>query len=202
MPSTRWNGATCCGLSSSCRRRGSPEPQRCNRSPASSSTTRGAIERFIPELFGRRLTAPRGPSCGWVPIRRGCRGSPTGATSRRRPGPLPYLLKVLAAAQPLSLQTHPSAEQAQAGYQAGRYPGPLPEARAAVCADGVRGVLRRPPDRRDDRPPRGGGAAPLRRGVREHRRRRHDRRPAARARSTSARSSRRAPGAAGPRRAG
>ena len=34
-------------------------------------------------------------------------------------------------------------------------PRPLPEARAAVCADGVRGVLRRPPDRRDDRPPRG-----------------------------------------------
>ncbi len=31
-------------------------------------------------------------------------------------GTLPYLVKVLAAAQPLSLQTHPSAEQAAAGY--------------------------------------------------------------------------------------
>ena len=31
-------------------------------------------------------------------------------------GPLPYLLKVLAAAQPLSLQVHPSAEQAAAGF--------------------------------------------------------------------------------------
>lgn len=31
-------------------------------------------------------------------------------------GTLPYLVKVLAAAQPLSLQTHPSAEQAAAGF--------------------------------------------------------------------------------------
>lgn len=31
-------------------------------------------------------------------------------------GDLPYLLKVLAAAEPLSLQTHPSAEQAAAGF--------------------------------------------------------------------------------------
>src|SRR5262245_49819889 len=30
-------------------------------------------------------------------------------------GPLPFLLKVLAAAEPLSLQAHPSAEQARAG---------------------------------------------------------------------------------------
>ncbi len=34
-------------------------------------------------------------------------------------GPLPYLLKVLACAEPLSLQTHPSAEQASAGFAAG-----------------------------------------------------------------------------------
>lgn len=32
-------------------------------------------------------------------------------------GPLPYLLKVLAAAEALSLQTHPSAERAAAGFQ-------------------------------------------------------------------------------------
>jgi len=36
-------------------------------------------------------------------------------------GELPYLLKVLAAAQPLSLQTHPNAEQALIGFAAGRY---------------------------------------------------------------------------------
>jgi mannose-6-phosphate isomerase len=36
-------------------------------------------------------------------------------------GELPYLLKVLAAARPLSLQTHPNAEQAVAGFAAGRY---------------------------------------------------------------------------------
>jgi mannose-6-phosphate isomerase len=42
-------------------------------------------------------------------------------------GPLPYLLKVLAAAEPLSLQAHPSAEQARAGYHAGRYPDPEPK---------------------------------------------------------------------------
>jgi mannose-6-phosphate isomerase len=42
-------------------------------------------------------------------------------------GPLPYLLKVLAAAEPLSLQAHPSAEQARAGFAAGRYPDPEPK---------------------------------------------------------------------------
>ena len=42
-------------------------------------------------------------------------------------GPLPYLLKVLAAAEPLSLQAHPSAEHARAGFAAGRYPDPEPK---------------------------------------------------------------------------
>ena len=37
-------------------------------------------------------------------------------------GPLPYLLKVLAAARPLSLQTHPSAEQARAAHARGLLP--------------------------------------------------------------------------------
>lgn len=36
-------------------------------------------------------------------------------------GDLPYLLKLLAAARPLSLQTHPNAEQAIAGYERGDY---------------------------------------------------------------------------------
>lgn len=39
-------------------------------------------------------------------------------------GPLPYLLKVLAAARPLSLQTHPDRTRAEAGHAAGRYPDP------------------------------------------------------------------------------
>ena len=37
-------------------------------------------------------------------------------------GELPYLLKVLAAAEPLSLQAHPNAEQAVDGFARGVYP--------------------------------------------------------------------------------
>jgi mannose-6-phosphate isomerase len=54
-----------------------------------------------------------------------------GAASVAAYGPrLPYLMKVLAAAQPLSLQAHPSREQAQAGYdreQASGVPRDAPE---------------------------------------------------------------------------
>ena len=39
-------------------------------------------------------------------------------------GELPYLLKVLAAAEPLSLQAHPNAEQAREGYERGIYTDP------------------------------------------------------------------------------
>jgi mannose-6-phosphate isomerase len=39
-------------------------------------------------------------------------------------GDLPYLLKVLAAAQPLSLQAHPDGDQAREGYERGVYPDP------------------------------------------------------------------------------
>jgi mannose-6-phosphate isomerase len=42
-------------------------------------------------------------------------------------GPLPYLLKVLAAGEPLSLQTHPNADQARRGHAEGRYPDPNPK---------------------------------------------------------------------------
>lgn len=42
-------------------------------------------------------------------------------------GELPYLLKVLAAAQPLSLQTHPNREQAVAGHVRGVFPDPNPK---------------------------------------------------------------------------
>ncbi len=44
----------------------------------------------------------------------GCLGDPT---VRQFGGELPFLFKVLAAARPLSLQTHPNADQARAGYE-------------------------------------------------------------------------------------
>jgi mannose-6-phosphate isomerase len=83
--------------------------------------------RFIPELFGRR---PDGTP--WAELWLGTHPSGMSRLADGREltaatGTLPYLLKVLAAAQPLSLQTHPSAEQAQAGYQAGRFPDPYPK---------------------------------------------------------------------------
>ena len=40
-------------------------------------------------------------------------------------GDLPYLLKVLSAAQPLSLQAHPSPDQAEAGHRAGTFGDPF-----------------------------------------------------------------------------
>lgn len=50
-------------------------------------------------------------------------GTPLAETS----GTLPYLLKVLAAAHPLSLQTHPNAEQAAEGFARGIFPDPNPK---------------------------------------------------------------------------
>ncbi len=41
-----------------------------------------------------------------------------GPVNERFGGKLPFLMKILAAAQPLSLQAHPSAEQAEAGFAA------------------------------------------------------------------------------------
>ena len=83
--------------------------------------------QFIPELFGRQ---PDGTP--WAELWLGTHPSgmsrlPDGRDLETATGTLPYLLKVLAAAEPLSLQTHPSAEQAQAGYQAGRYADPYPK---------------------------------------------------------------------------
>ena len=62
-------------------------------------------------------------------------------------GPLPYLLKVLAAAEPLSLQAHPTAERAVEGHAIGVYgdPSPKPELLCALTPfDALCGV--RPPD--------------------------------------------------------
>lgn len=81
---------------------------------------------FIPELLG---VAPDGRP--WAELWLGTH--PNGPTTLDgRPladttGPLPYLLKVLAASEPLSLQAHPTAEQAAEGFAAGRYPDDQPK---------------------------------------------------------------------------
>jgi mannose-6-phosphate isomerase len=82
---------------------------------------------FIPQLFG---LAPDGQP--WAELWLGTHPSGPSSLSDGRPlievtGPLPYLLKVLAAAEPLSLQTHPGADQARAGYQRRKYPDPYPK---------------------------------------------------------------------------
>ena len=60
------------------------------------------------------------PSARWRPLDRLVADEPRGLLGEEvvaRFGPrLPFLLKVLAAARPLSLQTHPTLEQARAGY--------------------------------------------------------------------------------------
>jgi mannose-6-phosphate isomerase len=88
---------------------------------------------FIPELLGRE---PDGEP--WAELWLGTHPSgpsrfDDGTLLRDVTGPLPYLLKVLAAARPLSLQTHPDAEQAADGHARGIYPdaNPKPE---LLCA--------------------------------------------------------------------
>src|SRR4051794_22866072 len=82
---------------------------------------------YIPRLLRR---SPDGRP--WAELWLGThRNGPT-ACADGRPlsdvtGPLPYLLKVLAAAEPLSLQVHPTRERAVAGFEAGRYPDPEPK---------------------------------------------------------------------------
>jgi mannose-6-phosphate isomerase len=82
---------------------------------------------FIPRLLGQ---APDGRP--WAELWLGTHPNgpallADGRTLLDVTGPLPYLLKVLAAAEPLSLQAHPSRAQAAAGYDAGRYPDPEPK---------------------------------------------------------------------------
>jgi len=80
---------------------------------------------FLPRLLG---VAPDGRP--WAELWLGTHPNGPAKLPDGRPladvtGPLPYLLKVLCAGRPLSLQAHPSAEQAQAGHDAGRYPDPF-----------------------------------------------------------------------------
>lgn len=109
---------------------------------------------FIPELLGLEPdgrpwaelwlgTHPNGPS-------RFDDGVPLADVT----GPLPYLLKVLACVQPLSLQTHPNAEQAERGFYRGVFldANPKPELLCALTpfqalcgirpADATIGLLR------------------------------------------------------------
>jgi mannose-6-phosphate isomerase len=83
--------------------------------------------QFIPRLLGQ---APDGRP--WAELWLGTHPNGPATLADGRPlqdvtGPLPYLLKVLAAAEPLSLQAHPSQAQAAAGFAAGRYPDPEPK---------------------------------------------------------------------------
>lgn len=77
---------------------------------------------FIPELLG--VTADGEP---WAELWLGTHPSGPSTTATGQPladltGELPYLLKVLAAAEPLSLQVHPTTEQAHDGFARGIYP--------------------------------------------------------------------------------
>ena len=77
---------------------------------------------FIPELL--HVTADGRP---WAELWLGTHsaGATTladGTALSDRTGDLPYLLKVLAAVEPLSLQVHPTAEQARDGFARGLYP--------------------------------------------------------------------------------
>ena len=88
---------------------------------------------FIPSLLG---VDPDGEP--WAELWIGTHPSGPATLDDGRPlrdlaGELPYLLKVLAAAQPLSLQAHPDADQARDGYERGVYtdPNPKPE---LLCA--------------------------------------------------------------------
>lgn len=88
---------------------------------------------FIPQLLG---VEPDGRP--WAELWLGTHPNGPAHLDDGRPlvevtGELPYLLKVLAAAQPLSLQTHPDREQAVEGHARGVFPdaNPKPE---LLCA--------------------------------------------------------------------
>ena len=74
-------------------------------------------------------------------------------------GRLPFLLKVLAAARPLSLQVHPSAEQAEAGFRREEAQGP--DRAAADRLPATTGRSRRSPAR-SPRPKRSPASVPCR----------------------------------------
>ncbi|NNE11551.1 MAG: mannose-6-phosphate isomerase, class I [Ilumatobacter sp.] len=115
----------------------------------------GVVQRYdwgdpsiIPQLLGRQ---PDGEP--WAELWLGTHPAGPATFDDGTPlesvtGPLPYLLKVLAAARPLSLQTHPNATQARDGFDRGRYvdPHPKPELLCALTEFeafcGIRPVVR------------------------------------------------------------
>lgn len=91
---------------------------------------------YLPRLLG---AAPDGRP--WAELWLGTHPAgptrfPDGTCLDQVTGELPYLLKVLAAAAPLSLQTHPTATQARAGHAAGVFTDPhaKPELLRALTA--------------------------------------------------------------------
>ncbi len=83
--------------------------------------------KFIPELLGAE---PDGQP--WAELWFGTHPSgpatlADGTSLVATTGPLPYLVKVLAAAEPLSLQAHPDADQALDGFARGIYPDDQPK---------------------------------------------------------------------------
>jgi len=100
---------------------------------------------FIPELMGESSPAEkpcaelwmgahtRAPSLviaaeGDLPLSELIRQNPEGMLGNRGTGRLPFLLKVLAAAYPLSIQAHPNIAQAREGYARENAAGILPDA--------------------------------------------------------------------------
>ena len=83
-----------------------------------------ARRRPMAELWmGAHPSAPSlvGTGASWTPLDRVVEEDPEGilgpAAARDFRGKLPFLFKILAAREPLSIQVHPGAEQARAGYQ-------------------------------------------------------------------------------------
>lgn len=83
--------------------------------------------QFIPRLLGHQ---PDGRP--WAELWLGTHPNGPSRLADGRPlsdltGTLPFLLKILSAAEPLSLQTHPNADQAKAGFHIRKYPDPYPK---------------------------------------------------------------------------
>jgi len=102
---------------------------------------RGVIQHYawgdtdvIPQLLGLEPDGQPWAEYWLGTHRRGAAVLEDGRPLAEVAGELPYLLKVLAAARPLSLQTHPDADQAEAGFKAGVFsdPSPKPELLCAI----------------------------------------------------------------------
>ena len=92
----------------------------CSWSVASCSTTRGVIRTSSRACCTSSPTAARTPSCWFGTHPGGPATIDDDVPLQHAAGELPYLLKVLAAAEPLSLQTHPTRPAGRAGLRPGR----------------------------------------------------------------------------------